>query len=45
MKMDSKEEDLKNMLSSLRGYFMMLYQGYFGIEDYEPARVIFESNT
>ena len=37
MKMDSKEEDIKNMLSSLRGYFIMLYASHFGIEDYEPA--------
>ena len=35
---------LKEMLSKLRASVMVMYPGYFGIEDYEPVREILESN-
>jgi len=38
------KEKLKEHIDNLRGSLMIAYPGYYGLPDYEPARMILENN-
>jgi|LakMenEpi03Aug12_release.lakeMendotaPanAssembly.Ray.scaffolds.fasta_scaffold3778082_1 hypothetical protein len=38
MKQELKEEELRELLNILKGSLMIAYPGFYGIEDYEPAK-------